>query len=58
MPSPAFGIEYQSTYIRAWLNQAGVTNIDEIGYQPTFLSPDPEGDFAKAKAAAAAKGGA
>lgn len=58
MPSPAFGIDHQSTYMRAWLNQAGVIDIDEIRYQPTLLSADPEGDFAKAKAAAAARGGA
>lgn len=56
--SPAFGIDHQSTYMRAWLNQAGVTEIDEIRYQPTLLTADPEGDFAMAKAAAAAKGAA
>jgi FMN-dependent NADH-azoreductase len=30
MPSPAFGVDHQSTYMRTWLNQAGVTDIDEI----------------------------
>ena len=57
-PSPAFGVDHQSTYLRAWLNQAGVSDIDEIRYQPTLLTADPDGDFAKAKASAAARGGA
>jgi FMN-dependent NADH-azoreductase len=43
--------------MRAWLNQAGVMDIQEIRYQPTLLSTDPEGDFAKAKAAASAAAG-
>lgn len=53
-PSPAFGVDHQSTYLTAWLNQAGVSDIREIRYQPTILTADSEGDFAKAKAAAAA----
>ena len=44
-PSPAFGVDHQSTYLRAWLNQAGVTDIAEIRFQPTLLTGDPEGDF-------------
>src|ERR1700722_8532306 len=38
---PAFGIDYQSTYLRDWLVQAGVTDIDELRYQPTILTDDP-----------------
>ncbi len=52
MPSPAFGIDHHSTYLRDWLNQAGVTDIDEIRFQPTLLNPDPEGSFEGAVAAA------
>ncbi len=52
MPSPAFGIDHHSTYLRDWLNQAGVTDIDEIRFQPTLLNPDPEGSFKAAVAAA------
>lgn len=52
MPSPAFGLDHQSTYIRAWLNQAGVTDIEEIRFQPTILNPDAEGSFRTAIAAA------
>jgi FMN-dependent NADH-azoreductase len=52
MPSPAFGIDHHSSYLRDWLNQAGVTDIDEIRFQPTLLNPDPEGSFEAAVAAA------
>lgn len=45
MPSPAYGVDNQSTYMRAWLNQAGVTDIAEIRFQPTLLTQDPDGDF-------------
>jgi len=46
--SPAFGEDHQSTYLRAWLNQAGITAIDEIRFQPTLLTSDPDGDLLKA----------
>ena len=53
-PSPAFGTDHHSTYLRDWLNQAGVTDIAEIRYQPTLLDPDSEAAFARAKTEAAA----
>jgi FMN-dependent NADH-azoreductase len=53
-PSPAFGTDHHSTYLRDWLNQAGVTDIAEIRYQPTLLDPDSEAAFARAKTQAAA----
>jgi FMN-dependent NADH-azoreductase len=49
LPSPQFGIDHQSTYLRAWLNQAGVTAIDEIRFQPTLLTANPESDLESAK---------
>jgi FMN-dependent NADH-azoreductase len=39
-PSPAFGVDHQSTYLKSWLNQAGVTAIDEVRLQPTILTPE------------------
>ena len=51
-PSPAFGVDHQSTYLKAWLNQAGVTAIDEVRFQPTLLTADPQGAFEQAKRAA------
>ncbi len=53
-PSPEFGTDHHSTYMRSWLNQAGVTDISEIRYQPTLLDPESEASFARAKSAAAA----
>lgn len=50
LPSPAFGVDLQSTYLRAWLNQAGVTAIDEVRFQPSLLTQDPEGDFQQREA--------
>jgi len=52
-PSPAFGVDHHSTYLRTWLNQAGVTDISEIRHQPTLLDPDADAAFARAKAEAA-----
>jgi FMN-dependent NADH-azoreductase len=48
-PSPAFGVDHHSTYLRDWLNQAGVTEIDEVRFQPTLLTQDPVGDLERAK---------
>ncbi|MBY8977904.1 NAD(P)H-dependent oxidoreductase [Rhodobacteraceae bacterium NNCM2] len=42
MPSPAFGVDHHSSYLKFWLNQAGVSDIEEIRFQPTLLTPDPE----------------
>jgi FMN-dependent NADH-azoreductase len=39
--TPDFGVDHHSTYLRAWLNQAGVTEIDELRFQPSLLTPDP-----------------
>lgn len=39
---PEFGVDHHSTYLRDWLNQAGVTEIDEIRFQPTMLTDDPQ----------------
>ena len=52
-PTPEFGVDHHSTYLRSWLNQAGVTDIEEIRYQPTVLSHDPDSAFAEAKRIAA-----
>ncbi|MDA9432252.1 FMN-dependent NADH-azoreductase [Bradyrhizobium sp. CCBAU 51627] len=52
MPSPAFGVDHHSTYLRDWLSQAGVTDVEEIRFQPTLLNPDPEGSFETATAVA------
>lgn len=53
LPSPAFGVDYHSTYVRHWLQQAGVTAIDELKFEPTLLTADPPGELEKAKKRAA-----
>jgi FMN-dependent NADH-azoreductase len=52
-PSPAFGVDHQSTYLNAWLNQAGVTAIDEVRVQPTLLTTDAQDVLERAKQKAA-----
>ncbi len=52
MPTPAFGVDHHSTYLKAWLNQAGVTDIADVRFQPTLLTTDPDDDFRKAEQAA------
>jgi FMN-dependent NADH-azoreductase len=47
-PSPAFGVDHHSTYLRDWLNQTGVTDIAEICFEPTLLDPDADGAFQRA----------
>lgn len=54
MPTPAFGVDHHSTYLRSWLNQAGVTDIEIVRFQPVLLDPAPEAGFAAAKMAAEA----
>lgn len=53
-PSPAFGTDHHSTYLKAWLTQAGVTDITELRFQPTLLTGDPDGDLAASIEAARA----
>jgi FMN-dependent NADH-azoreductase len=48
-PSPAFGEDFHSTYLRSWMSQAGVTQIDELRFQPTLLTKDPAGDLERAR---------
>ncbi len=53
-PFPAFGVDHHSSYLRDWLNQAGVTAIDEVRFEPTLLTADPVGDLERAKSEAVA----
>ncbi len=53
-PSPAFGTDHHSSYLRAWLNQARVTAIDELRFEPTLLTANPSGDFERARSEAVA----
>ncbi|MDR3659867.1 MAG: NAD(P)H-dependent oxidoreductase [Mycobacterium sp.] len=46
--APAFGVDHHASYLRLWLNQAGIQQIDELRFQPSMLTADPSGDLAKA----------
>lgn len=48
-PSSAYGVDFHSTYLRNWLETAGVSAIDEVRFQPTLLTSDPVVDFERAK---------
>lgn len=50
---PAFGVDHHAAYLRMWLNQAGIAQVDEVRFQPTMLTDDPSGDLAKALEGAA-----
>ena len=41
----AFGLDFQSNYLKWWLNFIGVSEVETIRFQPTLLSPDPAKDF-------------
>jgi FMN-dependent NADH-azoreductase len=46
---PAFGVDHHASYLRSWLNQAGVTDIDEIKLQPSTITPDPAAALEEAR---------
>jgi FMN-dependent NADH-azoreductase len=51
----SFGTDFHSTYFRDWLNWAGVEDVEEIRFQPTF-GPTVDADRAAAHARARALG--
>jgi FMN-dependent NADH-azoreductase len=40
--SKAFGTDFHSTYFTDWLHSCGITDVEEIRFQPTVLTADPE----------------
>jgi FMN-dependent NADH-azoreductase len=46
---PAFGSDFQSPYVDDWLRFVGITDIAELRFQPTLLTPSPEDDLALVK---------
>jgi FMN-dependent NADH-azoreductase len=45
---PAFGVDHHAAYLRMWLNQAGIQQVDELRFQPSMLTENPAGDLEKA----------
>lgn len=50
----AFGVDHHASYLRFWLEQAGIEAIDELRFQPTLLSSDPKAGIERAIEAARA----
>lgn len=46
---PAFGSDFQSPYVDDWLRFVGITDIAELRFQPTLMTPSPEDDLAAVK---------
>lgn len=49
LPSPAFGVDHYASYLRDWLIQSGVSEIDELRFQPSLLTADPAADLERVK---------
>lgn len=45
-----FGHDFHSTYMEWWLNMIGVTDISNVRFQPSNVTPDPIADLEKYKA--------
>jgi len=45
LPVPEFGVDHHSTYLRFWLEQAGVNDVQTVALQPSLLTATPEEDF-------------
>jgi FMN-dependent NADH-azoreductase len=57
MPSPAFGVDHHSTYLKAWLNRSikpASLRSKKLRFQPTLLNPDPHAGLKAAIGAAGA----
>lgn len=46
--SDAFGVDFHSTYLMSWLNQAGVKDVDIVALPPNYVSDNPKADFENA----------
>lgn len=43
--APSFGVDHHSAYLHFWLNQAGVSDIQDLRFQPSMLADNPEASF-------------
>jgi len=53
---PAYGSDFQSTYLSWWLNMVGISNVETTRFQPTLLTADPAGDLEIALTSAGSAG--
>jgi FMN-dependent NADH-azoreductase len=49
---PGFGTDFQATYVKDWLNWAGVTDVTEVFFRPNLVVVDAETGRRAAHAAA------
>ena len=47
-----FGTDHHSSYLKSWLDQAGVFDLAEVRYQPTLVTADVAANLATANAQA------
>jgi FMN-dependent NADH-azoreductase len=50
--SRAFGSDFQTTYLRDWLQWAGVTEVSEVEFRPNLANPNAAADRERAHAEA------
>ena len=50
--SRAFGSDFQTTYLRDWLEWAGVTEVSEVEFRPNLANPNAASDRERAHAEA------
>lgn len=43
--APEYGADYHSNYFNWWLNMIGVNDIEEVRFQPSLLTENPQKDF-------------
>lgn len=48
-----YGTDFHSTYLAWWLDFVGVKDVNDVRFQPSLLTPDPEGDQRAATAKSA-----
>ena len=51
---PKYGSDYHSTYMDWWLNLIGITEVNNVRFQPTLLTEHPEKGFQEAMEVATA----
>lgn len=54
----AYGADFHSAFFKDWLNFIGIDEVNEIRFQPTVLTSDPDADRKQALKEAAAQGNA
>ncbi len=46
--APRYGTDFHSNYFNWWLNMVGIKDIDEVRFQPSLLTENPQKSFEEA----------